>query len=178
MDTSKFDTLTARQLECLRLVSRDCDSSAISRILDIAPNTVDSHLKTAMAKLGTNSRFAAARALAELESRHHSLVTSPQVSDAAPPVGTDDVFYVHTDVEPDPVSVQESHTPFDVFGPVTEEAPASLPQGAFRNDLTKSKRLLLTAITVALMFLSAFAAAAMIYTVQGIIMAPKPTSSN
>lgn len=175
MNPESLASLTARQRECLRLVSRDRDAKEIGRILNISPETVNTHLKAAMSKLGINSRFVAARALAELEGGHQPVVTPPSVIDPISPADTTDAFYIQADVEPDRLSVQELHTPFDVFGQLDEGVHASLPQGAFRNDLTKSRRLLLTGVTTALMFLGCFAAAAMIYTVQGIIQSPPPT---
>lgn len=178
MNVANLTRLTDRQLECLRLVARNQDSFEIARILNIKPGTVDSHVKAAMAKLGTSSRFAAANALSVAEMRHQSLVIQPLVTDAAPAADQNDTLYVQEDAEPDHPSVQEVHAPFDAFGPVEEEAPASLPQGAIRNDLTARKRLMLTAVTIALMFLGAFAAAAMIYTVQGIIKSPNPITSH
>lgn len=66
--------LSARQAECLRLVSRDRDAKEIARILGISDETVERHIKLAMRKLGLGSRFAAARALAEFEGRTHPVV--------------------------------------------------------------------------------------------------------
>lgn len=63
-----LEALTERQRECLRLVSQGYKEKEIARELGIHHETVRKHLKGAMQRLNTNSRFIAARALAEHES--------------------------------------------------------------------------------------------------------------
>ena len=169
MDAAKFKTLTDRQRECLRLVARDRDSSEIARMLDIAPDTVNAHVKAAMAKLGTNSRFAAARALAEFENRDHSLVTLPPVIDPVSSVADMEPVYHRADAEPDRHFVREARATFDAFETTDERGSLALQQEAPRNDLSESKRLLLISAATALLALACFAAAAMTYTVNEVV---------
>jgi len=79
MGNGRFENLTPREQECLRLVAKDRDSGEIATILNIGTETVESHIKRARGKLGGVSRFEAARAFAEFESRPHPMVTPPLV---------------------------------------------------------------------------------------------------
>lgn len=164
----RVDALTPRQRECLRLVSRDRDAKEIARILEIAPETVITHLKAAMAKLGVNSRFAAARMLAEQEGCHHPLVTPSEVIEVSPDSGTKEASFHHADLEPDRYSVRELSANFDAFGLTARRLSLSAARGANRNDLTKPQRLSLV-LAAALLPVGCFAAAAMIYTVQRLL---------
>lgn len=58
-ETSAEIQLSHRQSECLEWIASGKSSWAISRILGVTPDTVNYHIKTAMAKLGTSSRFVA-----------------------------------------------------------------------------------------------------------------------
>jgi DNA-binding CsgD family transcriptional regulator len=63
-ERSDIDTLTDREVECLKWCSLGKTSHDISAILEISSNTVDFHLKGAMRKLSTNSRtFAIVKAM-------------------------------------------------------------------------------------------------------------------
>ncbi len=53
--------LTAREAEVLRLVARGMSNAECGRELFISPRTVDAHLTSIYAKLGTSSRTAATR---------------------------------------------------------------------------------------------------------------------
>lgn len=59
VDPSELVRLSGRQIECLKWIARGKSSWAISKILGVTPFTVDYHIKTAMAKLGTSSRLVA-----------------------------------------------------------------------------------------------------------------------
>lgn len=78
MNTGAVDSLTQRQRECLRLVARDRDAKEIGRQLGISPQTVNNHVKAAMATLGVNSRFVAARLLASFESHSPPMASLPK----------------------------------------------------------------------------------------------------
>ena len=65
-------SLTERQKECLRLVLRGYKDKEIAREVGIHHETVRKHLKGAMQRLGTNSRFVAARRLADFEAHNPS----------------------------------------------------------------------------------------------------------
>lgn len=58
-------TLGEGEIACLRLVGEGLGSKAIARQLGVSPHTVDARLKATCRKLGTNSRFVAAKMLAE-----------------------------------------------------------------------------------------------------------------
>jgi DNA-binding CsgD family transcriptional regulator len=58
-----LDQLTSGERACLELVAQHLQSKEIARKLGISPHTVDARLKSASAKLGTSSRFVAARML-------------------------------------------------------------------------------------------------------------------
>lgn len=70
--------LTVGERACLEFVGARLGSKEIARKLNISPHTVDARLKSACAKLGTNSRFVAAQMLAADEvtvtSSHTNLV--------------------------------------------------------------------------------------------------------
>jgi DNA-binding CsgD family transcriptional regulator len=76
----RINQLTARQRDCLRLVMQHLPSKEIARALAISPNTVDQHLRAAMAVLGATSRVSAAKMLAS-----HEVATHPQPL-ASPPL--------------------------------------------------------------------------------------------
>lgn len=58
-------TLGEGEIACLRLVGEGLGSKAIARRLNLSPHTVDARLKATCRKLGTNSRFVAAKMLAD-----------------------------------------------------------------------------------------------------------------
>ncbi|MCW0197385.1 helix-turn-helix transcriptional regulator [Sphingopyxis sp.] len=58
-----LDQLTSGERACLELVAEHLQSKEIARKLGISRHTVDARLKAACAKLGTTSRFVAARML-------------------------------------------------------------------------------------------------------------------
>lgn len=57
--------LTKRQRQCLLLVAKGLSTKQIARSLSLSPSTVDNHLQTAIAKLGVEGRFEAARLFAK-----------------------------------------------------------------------------------------------------------------
>lgn len=61
MPESRFDRLTLRQKDCLRLVAQGYTSKEIGRELGISYSTVDNHLLAATQALGAGSRAEAAR---------------------------------------------------------------------------------------------------------------------
>ncbi|EZP49957.1 helix-turn-helix domain-containing protein [Sphingomonas sp. RIT328] len=69
MEPNPLDSLTPKERECLRLVAPDRKSAVIAATLGIAVPTVETHLRSARAKLGGVSRFTAARLLKEHEAR-------------------------------------------------------------------------------------------------------------
>lgn len=69
------DRLTRREVQCLRLAGRDLGNKQIAQALRISPSTVENHLTSAYAKLGTSDR----RAAAEIVAR-----TYPEITQLAP----------------------------------------------------------------------------------------------
>ena len=67
MDRDGLSRLTERERTFLRLVAAAMSSKEIALECGVEPGTVDKALKSAMGKLGTSSRRAAARMLAEIE---------------------------------------------------------------------------------------------------------------
>lgn len=60
-------TLSEGQKACLRLVAQGMSSKEIAKALGLTPQTVDTYLKTSMARLGVSSRREAARILVASE---------------------------------------------------------------------------------------------------------------
>jgi DNA-binding CsgD family transcriptional regulator len=82
----RINQLTARQRDCLRLVMQHCPSKEIARTLAISPNTVDQHLRAAMAILGAPTRVSAAKLLATYEANiHPQPLASPSLGIVEPP---------------------------------------------------------------------------------------------
>lgn len=73
VDKVTYDSLTVRERECLRL-ARDLPTKEIARALQLAPNTVDTYIRRATEKLGTNRRQAA-RLVAEFEACPQGMVS-------------------------------------------------------------------------------------------------------
>lgn len=67
MKQDRFERLTEKQRECLRLVFMHRSSKEIARELGVGSDAVDQRLKTAMRVLGVESRTEAARLLAQHE---------------------------------------------------------------------------------------------------------------
>ena len=60
-------TLSDGQKACLRLVAQGMSSKEIAKALGLTPQTVDTYVKSSMARLGVSSRREAARILAASE---------------------------------------------------------------------------------------------------------------
>jgi DNA-binding CsgD family transcriptional regulator len=91
----RFNQLTARQRDCLRLVMQHLPSKEIARTLAISPNTVDQHLRAAMAVLDTTSRVSAAKLLAAHEAATYPQpLTSPplRIAESSPAQQNDATF--------------------------------------------------------------------------------------
>ena len=67
MDRREYELLTARERDCLRMLSRDREPHEIAAELEIAPGTLANHIKNARAKLGGIGRYQAARDLRAYE---------------------------------------------------------------------------------------------------------------
>lgn len=73
----RIGSLSARQCEVLRLVSRDRNSKEIGRELGLSDETVRNHIKAATRRLGVSSRFDAARLLRLHEQGDPRVVIDP-----------------------------------------------------------------------------------------------------
>lgn len=71
--------LTKRQAECLEWVRRGYETKEIARVIGVAPDTVDMHIKNAMQRLGASSRREAARMVLPdiAETMHQSSMHHP-----------------------------------------------------------------------------------------------------
>lgn len=67
VDEGRINRLTPTQRQCLRMVARLMTSKEIALELGIASDTVDKHLKAAIAILGARNRQQAARMFADYE---------------------------------------------------------------------------------------------------------------
>lgn len=139
MGADRLHLLTARERDCLRLVARDRDTGEIATMLGLSSHTVESHIKRARAKLGGLSRFAAARALAEVENAPQSAATPPR---AIPePAQIDTVTPSHPPLAVDRVGVtlREVHPAFAYVDPPNPGGPALSGERLY--DLSPSARL-------------------------------------
>lgn len=75
-----IDSLSERQRHCLLLVGRGLTSKEIAIETGLMPQTVDTYIKSAMAKLGSASRRDAARLLAASEEMLPQRLGSPSPS--------------------------------------------------------------------------------------------------
>lgn len=65
-------TLSEGQKACLRLVAQGMSSKEIAKALGLTPQTVDTYVKTSMARLGASNRRDAARMLVAAEASRKS----------------------------------------------------------------------------------------------------------
>lgn len=148
-----FEALTARERDCLRLVTYERKSAVIAETLGIAPGTVDLHLKRARAKLGGMNRFKAAEILRRYEAGTPSLDT-PQLGIVAPPRTFDDVATGAADTQSaPPTEVAEVQA---IFTPQPSIPVLPVSEGS-SHDLSRGRRLL--QMLLALMLISLIALA-------------------
>lgn len=76
---SAITTLSAAQIDTLRLVYAHKNSKEIARIMGVSSHTVDERIRTAMRKLGVDSRIRAALIIAANDERcgYQSLIYQP-----------------------------------------------------------------------------------------------------
>lgn len=159
MKPELFQRLTPRQAECLRLVARDRGAKEIGLLLGISDETVEAHIKAALKRLGTNSRFVAARGLAEHEGRTHPVVMPTEGEKPAGPTPASEGPSYQLDavgrgehVLRDAAATSRTDSLPDI--------PALQPQvmGARRNDLRPIHRIALAAVIAAAIVIVAAAA--------------------
>lgn len=157
MKPELFQSLSPRQAECLRLVARDRGAKEIGLLLGISDETVEAHIKAALRKLDTNSRFSAARAFAEFENRTHPVVIPTQGEAAARAIpASQGPSYQLDAVERGANIVRDVAARIDA----PPEVPALQPlaSGARRNDLSPVHRIALAAVIAAAIVIVAAAA--------------------
>lgn len=111
--SSRLATLSDRQREILRLVSRDVNSKEIARELGLSDETVKNHIKAAMRRLGVSSRFDAARLLRMHEHDDPRVVIDQsRVISVLSPGGTQG----EDDVDRAPSELREHRTAFQLDG--------------------------------------------------------------
>ena len=96
------------EIACLRLVSQGLGSKAIARQLGLSPHTVDARLKATCRKLGTNSRFVAAKMLAD--NPLDSLEKTPDLSDT-------NLVYENVSLPNEPVAADKGASTGEGDGP-------------------------------------------------------------
>lgn len=93
MDRISYDSLSPRELDCLRLVGEGLETKQIAVRLTaiddagrtLTPDTVDKYIKSAMRKLGCSRRKDAARLVAEHEGTLPQWLGVPAGGDTVPP---------------------------------------------------------------------------------------------
>lgn len=144
MDPSRLARLTERERSYLRLVASAMSSKEIAQQFGIEPGTVDKALKSAMAKLGTSSRRAAARMLAQAEGGQK---LAPQPPPLVHP--WDEAMIRGSNADRDWVphsatsgAVREEQVAYRVFAPGWNGIGLPFPRyEGDRNDLTIGQRL-------------------------------------
>ena len=76
------ETLSEGQKACLRLVAQGMSSKEIAKALGLTPQTVDTYVKTSMARLGASNRREAARMLLAQEASRKSGSPTAGLADA------------------------------------------------------------------------------------------------
>ena len=84
MNAERFNRLTPRQAECLRLLARPMRPKEIALALGLSVRTVEGYLAEAVERLEAANSLAAARAFADWE-QAHSLAARAAPAAAAPP---------------------------------------------------------------------------------------------
>lgn len=77
-------SLSEGQRACLRLVAQGMSSKEIAKALGLTPQTVDTYVKTSMARLGVSSRREAARIVVSEEISRKSGLPSPSLAEPEP----------------------------------------------------------------------------------------------
>jgi DNA-binding CsgD family transcriptional regulator len=140
--TDRFDRLTPRQRECLRLVHAGNRSKEIARLLGISSDRVDEIVKDAMQRTGLNPRNLAARLFVE-----HEAASAHPPSSGAPPSGgaIDDRLRPDRPADTSPATkvvewvaeAKDRQAPFLSDPDWLSALPLPLPtSGRTRNDLT------------------------------------------
>ena len=143
MDAARLEKLTGRERAYLQLVRNGMSSKEIALQFGVQPGTVDSGIKSAMAKLGTSSRRSAARMAADWETQKLACQSPPLESLAG--FGTMDLSELDRDWTTAPAPehrVREAQVPYEAW---LHMAPGvRLPFPRYRgdlNDLTRNERL-------------------------------------
>jgi DNA-binding CsgD family transcriptional regulator len=155
MTPDLFQRLSPRQAECLRLVARDRGAKEIGLLLGISDETVEAHIKAALKRLGSNSRFTAARALAEFEGRTHPVGIPTEGAKPVPTApASDNPSYQLPRTERRGNVLHDATVPHDAVAPVPDRATAAPAferetEGARRDALSPLHRIALAAVIAA-----------------------------
>lgn len=165
MTPELFQSLSPRQAECLRLVARDRGAKEIGLLLGISDETVEVHIKTALRRLGANSRFTAARAFAEFEGRTHPVgIPTQGGTPAVPPQASDGPSYQLPQVGRREDVLHDATVRHGATAPCETDrspaVPAFRPEtgGAPRDALSPFHRIALAAVIAAAIVIVAAAA--------------------
>lgn len=143
IDQERFDRLTEKQRECLRLAGQHLTSKQIARLLGKSKMAVDQLLDRARHTLGCADRAEAVRVFAKLEGAYDRITYDPQTiaeRDSSPshgPIGSSAESVRHV--------MQEEQYPY--LAPHTGRSRWAIPgTGGGQNDLTIRQRLAWIAI--------------------------------
>ena len=176
MEDDRFDKLTERQRECLRLVHQGHEVKEIARALGIGPSAVVERLRAARKTLGVESSRLAARMLAHEEGsatyiRHVDmpswLADEPPAAALLAPSRTEGGEAAHRD------RVMEAAATFEPLPPFLPASrfPWPLRTGEHTsNDLTPTERLVMSvSLTVVFTIAASLSVIAVILLMQFLI---------
>jgi DNA-binding CsgD family transcriptional regulator len=141
----RLASLSERQREVLRLVSRDRNSKEIARELGLSDETVKNHIKAATRRLGVNSRFDAARLVRLQEQGDPRVVIDPSRVIAFSPHPASEV--PSGDGGPE-AEVREHRTSFDFHDRDFDRMPPAPRPGSGDRDAKPSALRVVTLIAV------------------------------
>lgn len=171
----RLESLSERQREVLRLVSRDRNSKEIGRDLGLSDETVKNHIKAATRRLGVNSRFDAARLLRIHEQGDPHVVIDPSRVIAIPVQPANDG---HRGVGGSGAEVRESRASFvfrdhDFDHSPTTSRPAPEKREAARSALHTVALIAVLTVAVAVAVISAAPLARSVQDMANMIEPPK-----
>lgn len=171
----RLESLSERQREVLRLVSRDRNSKEIGRDLGLSDETVKNHIKAATRRLGVSSRFDAARLLRIHEQGDPQVVIDPSRVIAIPVQPATDG---HRGVGGSGAEVRETRASFDFrdhdfdHSPTTSR-PAPEKREAARSALHTVALIAVLTVAVAVAIISAAPLARSVQDMANMIEPPK-----
>lgn len=174
----RLASLSERQREVLRLVSRDRNSKEIARELGLSDETVKNHIKAATRRLGVSSRFDAARLVRVEEQGDPRVVIDPSRVIALSPRSASQAS--SGDGGPE-AEVREHRTSFDFQDHDFDRAPPASPpvpgeRSAWPSALRVVTLIAVLTVAVAVAVISAAPLARSVQDLANMIEPPKRQS--